>query len=134
MDHININSPASRKRPLRQLVADALVEIEQAGYSKRSVNRYRTTWERLIEFSDRGKLGDVFSGDLLARFLEKYRLADSEMARQGEGWRRHIVWELKVLAEFAENSHIARAFPVVKAIHLVPAMQKVLREYQRYTP
>jgi hypothetical protein len=33
------------------LVADALVEIKRLGYSRRSRNRYRATWEHLIEFS-----------------------------------------------------------------------------------
>lgn len=127
-----ISFSVSRNMPLRRLVRDALVEIERLGYSRRSRNRYRATWDRLIEFSDRVGQGDEFSGDLAARFLEEYRVGDDEMEAPGEAWRRHIVWEVKVLAEFAENSHIERAFARVKAIHLVPAMQNTLCDYQQY--
>ena len=48
-----ISFPVSRNVPLKRLVADALVEIERLGYSRRSRNRYRATWEHLIEFADR---------------------------------------------------------------------------------
>ena len=89
---------------------DALGELERLGYSRRSRNRYRAIWEHLIEFSRQKKLGDEFSGDLAARFLEEYRVGDKEMEKPGEGWRRHIVLGVKVLADFAEHGRIERAF------------------------
>jgi hypothetical protein len=60
---------------LGRLVADALVEIERLGYSRRSRNRYRAIWEHLIEFSrqNQKELGNEFSADLAARFLEALR-------------------------------------------------------------
>ncbi len=69
-----ISFPISRNLPLKRLVADALGEIERLGYSRRSRNRYRAIWEHLIEFADRKDLGDEFSGDLVAQFLEEYRV------------------------------------------------------------
>ena len=44
------------KLKLGRLVTDALGEIERLGYSERSRNRYRATWEHLIEFSRRKEL------------------------------------------------------------------------------
>jgi site-specific recombinase XerD len=126
-----ISFPFSRNLPLNRLVADALVEIERLGYSRRSRNRYRAAWEHLVEFADRKQLGDEFSEDLVARFLEEYRVGDDELG-PGEGWRRHLVWGVKVLADFAEDGHIERAFAEVAAIQLVPAMQRTLRDYQQY--
>ena len=126
------NFPISRNLPLERLVTDALGEIERLGYSRRSRNRYRAIWEHLIEFSDRRDLGDEFSGDLAVRFLEEYRVADAEMDKPGEGWRRHMVWGVKVLADFAQNGRIERAVTEVEAIHLVPAMQNALRDYEQY--
>ncbi|MCE9531538.1 MAG: site-specific integrase [Planctomycetes bacterium] len=126
-----VNSPVSRNLALKQLVADALVEIERLGYSRKSCNRYRTTWDHLIEFADRKQLGDEFSGDLVARFLEEHRVGDVEFG-SGEGWRRHMVWGVKVLADFAKDGHIERAFAEVEAIHLLPAMQRTLRDYQQF--
>ena len=41
--------PTSENLQLGRLVADAVVEIERLGYSRRSRNRYRAIWEHLIE-------------------------------------------------------------------------------------
>ena len=41
----------ARDRPLDRLVADALDQLEKLGYSRRSLRRYRTIWQRLIAFS-----------------------------------------------------------------------------------
>ena len=126
------SSPISRDLSLKRLTTDALGEIERLGYSRRSRNRYRAIWEHLIEFSDRNKLGDEFSGDLAMRFLEEYRAGDEELESPGQGWRKHMVWGVRVLADFATNGRIERAFAEVEAIHLVPAMQNVLRDYAQY--
>lgn len=126
------NFPILRNLSLERLVTDALGEIERLGYSRRSRNRYRAIWDHLIEFSYRKELGDQFSGELAVRFLEENRVADEEMDRRGEGWRRHMVWGVKVLADFAKNGRIERALTEVEAIHLVPAMQNTLRDYEQY--
>lgn len=126
-----IRFPFSRNLPLKKLVADALVEIERLGYSRKSRQRYRATWEQLIEFACRQGLGDEFSAELMARFLDEYRVAGEELG-PGEGWRRHVVWGVKVLAGFAQDGHIDRARTEVEAIQLVPAMQRTLRDYQQF--
>jgi site-specific recombinase XerD len=117
---------------LGRLIADALGEIERLGYTKRSLHRYRTTWGHLIEFSHRKELGDEFSADLMARFLEEYRIRDEQMDEPSDGWRPHIAFEVKVLADFAKNGRIERPFTEVQTIHLVPPMQKTLRDYEQY--
>ena len=117
---------------LKRLVADALGEIERLGYSRRSRNRYRATWEHLIDFSRQKGLGDEFSADLAVRFLEEYRVRDEQMAEPGEGWRRHMAFGVKVLADFAKNGRIDRAFTEVEAIRLLPAMKKILGDYEQY--
>jgi integrase len=122
----------SENLQLGRLVADALGEIERLGYSKRSRHRYRTTWGHLIEFSHRKELGDEFSADLMARFLEEYRIRDEQMDEPSDGWRQHIAFAVKVLADFAKNGRIERPFTEVQTIHLVPPMQKTLRDYEQY--
>jgi site-specific recombinase XerD len=124
--------PISQDLSLERLVTEALGEIERLGYSRRSRNRYRATWEQLSEFSTRKGLGDQFSGELAARFLEAYAVTGDENDMTGEGWRRHMVWGVKVLADFAESGHIDRGLTEVEAIHLVPAMQNTLRDYETY--
>jgi site-specific recombinase XerD len=50
----------------------------------------------------------------------------------GEGWRRHMLFGIKVLADFAKNNRIERAFTEVGTIRLLPAMQNTLRDYGQY--
>lgn len=117
---------------LGRLVADALVEIERLGYSRRSRNRYRAMWEHLIEFSHQKELGNEFSADLAARFLEEYRVRDEQADEPSPVWRRHMAFGLNVLADFAKNGCIERARTCVQAAHLPSAMQKTLRDYEQY--
>jgi len=122
----------SENLQLGRLVADALVEIDRLGYSRRSRNRYRAAWEHLIEFSHQKSLGNEFSADLAAHFLEEYSVRDKPVDGPGDGWRQHAVFGVKVLADFAKNGYIERAFTEVQAIHLLPAMQNTLRDYEQY--
>src|SRR5437867_3733405 len=122
----------SENLQLERLVAGALGKIERLGYSRKSRYRYRTTWEHLIEFSRREELGDEFSADLAARFLEECRVRDEQPDGPSDGWRRHVAFELKVLADFAENGRIERPRTLVQAIHLPPAMQNTLHDYEQY--
>jgi hypothetical protein len=127
-----VHCPTSENLQLGRLVADAVVEIERLGYSRRSRNRYRAIWEHLIEFSHQKNLGNEFSADLAARFLEEYRVRDKQVDGPGDGRRRHVAFSLKVLAEFAKTGRIQRAVTEVQAIHLVPTMQHTLRDYEQY--
>src|SRR5580704_18851052 len=124
--------PTSENLQLGRLVADAVVEIERLGYSRRSRNRYRAIWEHLIEYSHQKNLGNEFSADLAARFLEEYRVRDKQVDGPGDGRRRHVAFSVKVLAEFAKTKRIQRAVTEMQAIHLVPTMQHTLRDYEQY--
>ena len=126
------HSSTSEHLELGRLVVDALGELERLGYSERSRNRYRATWEHLVEFSRRKELGDEFSTDLAVRFLEEYRVREEQADEPGDGWRRHMAFGVNVLADFAKNRRIERAFTEVQTIHLAPAMQKTLRDYEQY--
>jgi hypothetical protein len=108
-------SPDPRTSTLKQLVADAIAEVDRLGYSRRSRNRYRATWEHLVAFADRERLGDALSDDVLARFLAAYRVGDGEVAA-GEGWRRHLVHGLRVLAEFATRLTWKGRHPTVEEV------------------
>ena len=125
--------PILENLPLGRLVMDALGELERLEYSRRSRDRYRAIWEHFIEFSRQRKLGDEFSADLAARFVEEYRMGDEEVDKPGEGWRRHIVFGVKALADFAHHSRIERAVTDMEKIHLLPAIKKVLRDYEQYS-
>jgi hypothetical protein len=126
------NRPASANLPLERLVSSALGQLEQLGYSRRSLNRYRVIWKHLIEFSRQKKLGNEFSEILAERFLDEYRISDGEPGEPVEGWRWHIVFGIKVLRDFVQQGHIKRAVTNVERINLPPAMDKLLRDYEQY--
>ena len=101
--------PISENFSLGRVVMDALGELERLEYSSRSRDRYRAIWTHLIEFPRQNKLGDEFSGNLAARFVEEYRFGGEEADEPGEEWRRHIVFGVQVLADFAQHGRIGRA-------------------------
>lgn len=118
--------------PLNRLVADALVQLEKLGYSRRSLRRYRTIWGHLITFSVRENLGNEYTEDLAARFVDAYRIRNGEHIKPHEGWRRHIVFGVKVLGDFACNGRIERSRTDMQKVKIPPAMKKPLRDYEQY--
>lgn len=126
------NRLVSGNLPLGRLVRNALGQLEQLGYSRRSLGRYRAIWRHLIEFSRQKSLGDHFSAHLAARFVEENCVGDEEVGKPGEGWRRHIAFGVKALADIAHHGCIKRARTDIEKIHLLPAMKKVLRDYEQY--
>ncbi len=126
------HSPNSEDLRLERLVADALDEIKRLGYSRRSQRRYRAIWEHLIEFSRREELGDEFSADLAARFLQEYGAGDDPAVGPSVGWRRHVECGVKVLADFAKKGRLERARTQIQATQLHPTMRKTLHDYEQY--
>jgi len=108
----------SKKLQLGRLVADALGEIERLGYSRGSRDRYRTTWKQLIEFSQRKELGDEFSADLVARFLEECRVRDQQ-TNASDGWRRHIAFEVIKLHRLLRSKIVNSMRPGIRVPLLV---------------
>jgi site-specific recombinase XerD len=125
-------SDVARDRPLDQLVTDALGQVEKLGYSRRSQRRYCTIWRHLIAFADEEALGDTLSEDLAVRFVEAYRLRADETIEPSEGWRRHVVFGVRVLAAFARDGRIERCRTDVQKVRIPPAMKKPLRDYEFY--
>ena len=122
----------ARDRPLDQLVAGGLVQLEKLGYSRRSLRRYHAIWRHLTAFAQQEGLGDTFSEDLAVRFVEAYRLRADETIEPSEGWRRHVVYGIRVLAAFARDGHVERCRTDMQKVQIPPAMKKPLRDYEVY--
>lgn len=118
--------------PLKQLVKRALRELERLGYSRRSLRRYRTIWQHLIEFSRRSGFEDKYSEKLASLFVDAYRFQDDECADSRRGWRRHVVFGIKVLGDFARDGRIERSRTDMQKVRIPPAMKKALRDYEQY--
>ena len=117
--------------PLDRLVTRALVELEKLGYSRRSLRRYRTIWQHLIEFSVQENLGNEYTENLGARFIEAYSLRNNHVNPQ-RGWWRHIAFGVKVLAHFACGGRIERSRTDMQKVKIPSAMKKPLRDYEEY--
>jgi len=118
--------------PLQQFVADAVSELERLGYSRKSLWRYRVAWRHLIEFCHEMSLGDKYSLELAKRFCSTYQARADECLNSGQGWRRNIVFALKVLDGFAHEGHIERTVTDIKTIQVPAPMSTALRDYELY--
>ena len=118
--------------PLERLVAHALSELEKLRYSRRSLRRYRTVWRQLVAFSHETNLEDKFSEDLATRFLNMYQIREGECLKPSDWWRRHVVFGLKALGDFARDGCIERPRTNMRQIQIPALMRKPLQEYEQY--
>jgi site-specific recombinase XerD len=128
------NPQVSNNLPLEldQLVARALNELEKLRYSRRSLRRYRTIWRKLVTFSHELNLGGKYSEHLAAQFCNAYQMHDGECLKPSEGWRRHVMFGLKVLGDFARDGCIERTVTDMEKIQVPALMKKPLRDYEQY--
>lgn len=119
-------------RPLDRLVNSALKQLAKLGYSRRSMRRYFTIWRHLTEYSRQGGFGDSYSADLAASFLRTCRIQEGEALPPKEAWRRHAVYAVKVLGDFAQDGRIERWRTDMQRVQIPPAMKKPLRDYEQY--
>jgi hypothetical protein len=126
------NQQPAINTPLNQLIAGALRELEKLRYSRRSLRRYRAVWQQLVAFSRQMKLGDDYSEDLAARFLDTYQVRDGTCLKPSEWWRRHVVSALKALEGFARGGRIERPRTDIQKIEVPPLMAKPLHDYEQY--
>jgi site-specific recombinase XerD len=85
-----------------------------------------------VAFSHQINLGDEYSEDLAARFSDAYQMRDGECLKPSEGWRRHVLFGLKVIGDFARDGCIERAITDMQKIQVPPLMTKSLRDYEQY--
>jgi site-specific recombinase XerD len=126
------HSQAAHNVPLDRLIAEALVHLEKLRYSRRSLRRYRAIWEHLIAFSRRDDREAECTEELAARFVQAYRIRDGESIAPTDRWRRHVVFAVKVLEEFARDGRIERSRTDTQKVEIPPAMKKPLRDYEQY--
>jgi site-specific recombinase XerD len=85
-----------------------------------------------MEFSRKMNLGDEYSEDLAAQFCNEYQMRDGECLKPGERWRRHVVFGLKVLRDFAREGCIERTFTDMQKLKVSALMKKPVRDYEQY--
>src|SRR5260370_38890688 len=77
-------------------------------------------------------LGDEYSQKLVKQFCTAYQMREGERLNSRQGWRRHIVFALKVLEDFAHDGHIERTVTDMQKIQVPAPMNRTLRDYDLY--
>lgn len=125
-----VEVPASLQ--LDQLCAGALHELLIRGYCRRTANRYALVWQHLSEFARKQNFGSQYSRGLAMRFEEVYGHCDAKLLKPDEHWRRHLVFGLKILDDFARTGSIMRLVVERSGLHIPPAMLKPMHAYELY--
>lgn len=118
--------------PLERLVALAASELERLGYGRRTQNRFRATWRRLVAFAQDNGLGDRYSEELATRFVDASRPPVGERLGRGDHWRRHMAYDVKVLGDLSRDGRIVPFETAMLRASLPQAMQQPLEDYERY--
>lgn len=130
MDSLNSDLPGAQA--LDRICAAAAHELLMRSYTIRTVNRYKRVWERLTEFAHAQDCANEYSRDLALRFEQAYGIRDGEQLKKGERWRRHLVFGIKILDDFARTGTIARFSVETTGLRIPMEMHKPLREYEQY--
>lgn len=128
--HISDGSGALALEPLCQGAAQ---ELLMRSYTIRTVNRYKRVWEQLADFARAQGLPAEYTRELALRFEQAYGLRDREVLKLGQRWRRHLVFGIKVLDDFARTGTICRFVVETTGLRVPVGMHKALREYERYS-
>jgi len=130
MDLLNSNGPGALA--LEPLCQGAAQELLMRSYTIRTVNRYKRVWEHLADFASAQGLPAEYSRELAVRFEQAYGLRDGEVLKLGQQWRRHLVFGIKVLDDFARTGTITRFAVETTGLRVPVGMHKALREYEQY--
>ena len=128
----SLNSDGSGALALEPLCEAAAQELLMRSYTVRTLNRYKRVWEQLADFARAKGQPAVYSRDLALRFEEAFGLRDGEVLVEGQRWRRHLVFGIKVLDDFARTGTISRFVVETTGLRVPVGMHKALREYEQY--
>jgi len=128
----SLNSDGSGALALEPLCQAAAQELLMRSYTVRTLNRYKRVWEQLADFARAKGRPAIYSRDLALRFEQAFGWRDGEVLVEGQRWRRHLVFGLKVLDDFARTGTISRFVVETTGLRVPAGMHKPLREYEQY--
>jgi hypothetical protein len=130
MDLLYSNGPGALA--LETLCQGAAQELLMRSYSVRTVNRYKRVWKQLADFARTQGLPAEYTRELALCFEQAYGLRDGEVLKRGQQWRRHLVFGIKMLDDFARTGSICRFKVETMGLRVPVGMHKVLRDYEQY--
>jgi site-specific recombinase XerD len=132
MDQLNSDVEVPSALPLDRLCSGALHELLIRGYSRRTVNRYTLVWRHLAEFAREQDLGNKYSRSLAMRFEQLYGPREGKRLEPAERWRRHLVFGLRILDDYARTGSIMRFVVEGSGLRIPQAMQKPMHDYEQF--
>lgn len=132
MDQFNSEVEVPSTLSLDQLCSGVLHELRVRGYSRRTMNRYTLVWRHLAEFAREQNLGNAYSRSLAMRFEEVYGLCEDRRLKPAERWRRHLVFGLRILDDYARTGSVVRFVVERSGLHIPNAMQKPMHDYEQF--
>ncbi len=117
---------------LDQLVAEALCYLEKLDYDRRSLRRYRTTWNHFIAFARERGSDQHYSPELGRIFVDGIRSRGRSRTTPFSDWRAHVSFGMKVLEQFARDGLIKRRLVDRRRTKIPPAMKSAYANYLRY--
>jgi len=118
--------------PLEQLITEALTALGKMFYSRRTINRYRLIWQHLLTSCRQWDLPEYFSEELVAQFMDRYRIHDDERLVPSDAWRRHIIFGLKMLGKFAREGQMVRCQVHTPQLKVPALMKGAMRDFEQY--
>lgn len=128
----SLNPDGSGTLALEPLCQAAAQELLMRSYTVRTLNRYKRVWEQLADFARAENQPAVYSRDLALRFEQTFGLRNGEVLVAGQRWRRHLVYAIKVLDDYACTGTITRFSVETTGLRVPVGMHKALREYEQY--
>lgn len=125
MDSLNSNGPGALA--LEPLCQGAAQELLMRSYTIRTVNRYKQVWKQLADFVRAQGPPAEYTRELALRFEQAYGVRDGEVLKHGQQWRRHLVFGIKVLDDFARTGTISRFVVETTGLRVPAGMHKPLR-------
>jgi hypothetical protein len=97
------------------------------------VNRYTLVWRHLAEFAREQNLGNEYSRSLAMRFEEVYGFREDKRLKPAERWRRHLVFALRILDDYARTGSVVRFVVEMSGLRIPQAMLKPMHDYERFS-
>jgi len=132
MDQLNSDVEVPSALPLDHLCSGALHELLIRGYSRRMVNRYTLVWRHLAEFAREQDLGNKYSRSLAMRFEQRYGAREGKRLEPAERWRRHLVFGLRIIDDYARTGSIVRFVVESSGLRIPQAMQQPMHDYEQF--
>ena len=124
--------PSTQPTDLEHLVAETLCYLEKLDYDRRSLRRYRTTWNHFIAFARELGSDQRYSPELGRRFADDVRSRNRSRKTPFKDWRAHVSFEMKVLEQFARDGSIKRRLVDRRRTKIPTAMKSAYEDYPRY--